>query len=83
MAIPGISPCHYCHQPGHWAADCKLAIPAASKAEHLGRIALFVRLYVGDEVDPATERRIGQHDKRQLIEAENAMWKAKAKEKAK
>jgi hypothetical protein len=78
MAIPGTGSCHRCRQPGHWAADCPYAVPAASKAEHQWRIALFVRLYIGDELDPATERQVDAITKQRLIEQENAMWRDKA-----
>lgn len=78
MTLPGAGACHRCLQPGHWKAACPYAVPAASKAEHEWRIALFVRLYIGDELDPATERQIDAITKQKLISEENAMWRDKA-----
>lgn len=81
MTLPGTGACHRCRQPGHWASGCPYAVPAADKAEHEGRIALFVRLYIGDEIDPAAERPIDAMTKRKLIEMENDMWRGKAPER--
>lgn len=82
MTLPGTGACHRCRQPGHWAAGCPYAVPAASRAEHEWRIALFTRLWIGDEVDEATERRIGALEKRRLIEEENSMWRKATERKS-
>lgn len=65
--IPGTGTCFRCLDPGHWADDCPLAIPATSKAEHEGRIQKFVDMWI--------DGRIETLRKRQLISGENEMWR--------
>lgn len=59
--------CYRCGSPGHWQHECPLLIPAASKAEHEGRIALFVSRWIAGEMT--------RLQKRQAVKQENEMWK--------
>jgi len=58
--------CFKCGKPGHWADHCELNNPAATRAEHEGRIHLFVERWING--------KIATHQKRRLIEEENRMW---------
>jgi hypothetical protein len=66
--------CFRCNGLDHWADSCPELMPVTTKAEHEARIAKYVEWLV-------EERRITVHQKRALIEAENARWKETQKEK--
>jgi hypothetical protein len=66
MVQPNSGHCFRCGERGHWADHCELNIPATTRAEHEGRIAAFVEKWINGE--------ILTHQKRHLIEQENAMW---------
>jgi hypothetical protein len=55
---------------GHIAADCPELRPAANYAEHLARIAEYVRRMHAHEITPA--------EKRHMITAENQLWHGSA-----
>lgn len=57
--------CYRCHRPGHYAADCPGAIPAASKDEHHARIGAYVTDWI--------EGRITIDQKRRAISDENLL----------
>jgi hypothetical protein len=59
--------CYNCGEPGHFAASCPLGVPAATRDEHLGRIAALVRRWQDGE--------ISVDEKRRLITAENTVWR--------
>jgi hypothetical protein len=61
--------CFLCNGPDHWAANCETTVPPKDRKERW----CF-------ETDPP---RITPHQKRALIEHENAMWKKAQKEKEK
>jgi hypothetical protein len=62
-AFPG--DCYRCGDYGHIALDCPLAAPAASRAEHEGRIAAYIRRWQDGDITI--------HQKRRWITEENAM----------
>lgn len=71
MAIPGIIGCFLCNGIDHWADACWTRNPPTSKDHHEARIVMY-----RDWADP--ERcRVTPRQKRQLIEAENDMWRKK------
>ena len=72
--------CFLCSGADHWADACWTLKPPASRDHHEARIATFTRWCTGELPDPP---RITPHQKRALIEAENAMWKKAQKEKEK
>jgi hypothetical protein len=57
--------CFRCEKPGHVAANCDELIPAASKAEHDARIALYIRRW--------TEGKWTAREKQRAISEENKM----------
>lgn len=63
--------CFDCNAADHWHMECPEREPAETKREHEERIAKYVRWFRDD--DPP---RITPHQKRKLIEMENARWKA-------
>ena len=69
MVLPNTGNCFRCGEPGHWAASCPLAIPATTRTEHETRIARIVERWIAGEMLT--------HEKRRLIEEENAMWNGK------
>lgn len=75
MILDGDGDCFICGEEGHWVEHCPLKIPAASRAEHEGRIALFVERWI--------DGKITAHQKRRLIEAENELHKPRTGAKAK
>lgn len=58
--------CFRCGEPGHWANNCPLLLPAASEAEHNGRLVKFIDRWVAGQM--TTEQ------KRVAISTENQMW---------
>lgn len=60
--------CRRCGDLDHWADDCPHNQPAATRAEHLARIAGYVRRMHDWQVTPA--------EKRAMITAENQQWQA-------
>ena len=66
MAAPEIADCFRCGDPGHWVSSCPTLVPAASEAEHLGRIRLYIDRWVAGKM--TTEQ------KRVAISLENSMW---------
>ena len=67
MVMVNSGNCFRCGKPGHWAQNCPDGIPATTRAEHEGRIARIVERWIDGDIRTA-------HEKRRLIEEENAMW---------
>lgn len=71
MAIPGFGPCFYCNGTDHWHDKCWTRNPPTGKDHHEARLTMY-----RDWADP--ERcRVKPHQRRQLIEHENKMWREK------
>jgi hypothetical protein len=76
--VPGVIGCFACSGTDHWESACPEKIPVTTQKAHEARIDKYVQWFRDD--DPP---RITAHQKRQLIEAENARWAKTLKEKAK
>lgn len=68
MPVPGLSPCFYCNGTDHWHDKCWTRKPPTSREHHEARIATY-RDWC------AIQQRVTPHQKRQLIEHENKMWR--------
>ena len=58
--------CYKCGEPGHFAANCPLLVPASSYGEHMARIGRFV--------EECQEGIITIEQKRHLISDENKLY---------
>jgi hypothetical protein len=67
--------CFRCNGADHWADACPELIPVTTRKEHEARIAKYVQWMWDGRITP--------HQKRQLIEHENAEWAKALKEKEK
>jgi len=59
-------PCYRCGEYGHFVQECPELRPAASRAEHEGRIAVYVERWINGQW--------AQYQKREAITTENKMW---------
>lgn len=58
--------CFRCGEFDHWVDSCPMLRPAASEAEHLSRIRLYV--------DRWADGKMSREQKRVAISLENTMW---------
>jgi len=58
--------CYHCGTAGHFVAECPMMVPAASKEEHMARIAQYVAAWLMGEI--TVER------KRKMISDENLLY---------